>query len=263
MVGKSDTRKGSLMKHYQRWGITSVQPVFEGGKYPAKCIINEVFPVSAKVFREGHDALGATVVIVNTQGIESRFHMHSVGYDGDNDWSALVQAPDTVGNCSFYIEGWSDAFKTWQHSAEIKVAVNQDIDLVFAEGVKLFKNWAKVKNLSTKDLGLLSKIADILSDNTLTPDNRYLAATTDDVWRIWLENPLRELVSKGDEYPLTVSRKLSSFCAWYQFFPRSTGAKVMRTTKEITSGTFTTASKELETVKQMGFDVIYLSLIHI
>ena len=36
-----------------------VTPVVEGGRYPAKATVGEAFPVSALVFREGHDQLGA------------------------------------------------------------------------------------------------------------------------------------------------------------------------------------------------------------
>ena len=40
-----------------------VTPVIEGGRYPAKATVGETFPVSAVVFREGHDALNADVVL--------------------------------------------------------------------------------------------------------------------------------------------------------------------------------------------------------
>lgn len=87
---------------FERWGITNVQPVFEGGRFPAKCIINEVFPICAKVFREGHDALGSTAVIVDPKGQEFRFPMRSVGYAGDDDWEGLVQAPYIAGDAFLY-----------------------------------------------------------------------------------------------------------------------------------------------------------------
>ena len=34
-----------------------------GGRYPAKAVVGEVVPVRATVWREGHDAVAATLVV--------------------------------------------------------------------------------------------------------------------------------------------------------------------------------------------------------
>ena len=39
------------------------QPVVSCGAYPAKAVVGEVVPVSAAVWREGHDAVAATLVV--------------------------------------------------------------------------------------------------------------------------------------------------------------------------------------------------------
>src|SRR3954447_16321529 len=46
-----------------RIGIDDVQPVVSGGRYPAKAVVGEVVPVRATVWREGHDAVAATMVV--------------------------------------------------------------------------------------------------------------------------------------------------------------------------------------------------------
>lgn len=46
-----------------RIGIDDVAPVVSGGRYPAKAVVGEVVPVSATVWREGHDAVSATLVV--------------------------------------------------------------------------------------------------------------------------------------------------------------------------------------------------------
>jgi len=43
--------------------IDNVQPVVSCGAYPAKAVVGEVVPVSAAVWREGHDAVAATMVV--------------------------------------------------------------------------------------------------------------------------------------------------------------------------------------------------------
>jgi len=39
--------------------ILDVQPVLECGRRPAKAVAGETFEVSATIFREGHEMLGA------------------------------------------------------------------------------------------------------------------------------------------------------------------------------------------------------------
>ncbi|MGW3954752.1 maltotransferase domain-containing protein, partial [Streptomyces sp. NPDC004752] len=48
--------------------ICDVRPAVECGRRPAKAVVGETFEVSATVFREGHDALGANVVLCDPQG---------------------------------------------------------------------------------------------------------------------------------------------------------------------------------------------------
>ena len=43
--------------------IDDVQPVVSCGAYPAKAVVGEVVPVSAAVWREGHEAVAATLVV--------------------------------------------------------------------------------------------------------------------------------------------------------------------------------------------------------
>ena len=49
--------------------VLDVTPVVEHGRYPAKAVVGESFPVTALVFREGHDQLGADVVLTGPDGV--------------------------------------------------------------------------------------------------------------------------------------------------------------------------------------------------
>ena len=46
-----------------RIGIDDVAPVVSGGRFPAKAVVGEIVPVRATVWREGHDAVAATLVV--------------------------------------------------------------------------------------------------------------------------------------------------------------------------------------------------------
>ena len=43
--------------------IDDVAPVVSSGRFPAKAVVGEIVPVSATVWREGHDAVSATLVV--------------------------------------------------------------------------------------------------------------------------------------------------------------------------------------------------------
>ena len=49
--------------------VMDVTPLVEHGRYPAKASVGEVFPVTALVFREGHDELGCDVVLTDPGGV--------------------------------------------------------------------------------------------------------------------------------------------------------------------------------------------------
>ena len=48
--------------------ITDVAPVVSCGRWPAKAVVGESVPVTATVFREGHDLIGADVVLLRPDG---------------------------------------------------------------------------------------------------------------------------------------------------------------------------------------------------
>ena len=75
-------------------------------------------------------------------------------------------------------------------------------------------------------------------------------------------HPLRELLTVTGPFRFRADRSRALFGSWYEFFPRSEGATRDEKTGKITSGNFRTATKRLDRVAEMGFDVLYLPPIH-
>ena len=117
--------------------ILDVQPAVDCGRRPAKSVAGETFPVSATVFREGHGAVAAAVVLRDPDGSNLPMEMMQALAPGTDRWGAWVTAP-REGDWSFRIEAWSDPIADWHHDAGIKVPRGQDIELVMAEGALLF-----------------------------------------------------------------------------------------------------------------------------
>src|SRR5215212_9747591 len=118
--------------------VFDVTPVVEHGRHPAKAVVGESFPVTALVFREGHDQLGADVVLTDPAGVR-RPPVRMTDADGEVSRMEAVVTPEREGPWTFAIESWSDPLATWLHDAGIKIRADVDVDLMFTEGVLLLE----------------------------------------------------------------------------------------------------------------------------
>jgi starch synthase (maltosyl-transferring) len=242
--------------------VTTVSPVIEGGAYPAKAAVDEAFEVRAQVFREGHDAVNASVVLTDPDGNETIERMHPTTPAGLDWWSAWVRM-DREGSWTFRVEGWSDPWETWVHSAEIKIPAGIDVQLVCTEGNTLFQSAAAraEEARASGDAALLRAAGQTLSSGQQVED-RLEVVLADEVRDAMDRFGPRELISPTPDYPVFVDRQKALFSSWYEFFPRSEGARFDETEQRWISGTFDSSHSRLEAAAAMGFDVVYLPPIH-
>lgn len=254
----------SLFQGHDRIGripVLNVMPTIEQGRWPTKAVIGESVPIQATVFREGHDAVAATAVLIDPEGVvHSNVKMRDIS-PGNDLFEARV-IPDREGDWTFRVEGWSDPYSTWRKTAEAKVPENQDIELVFAEGVQLFEHAGKRRGLGRKQAAILTDAARAMADTDRPAPARLAAATAPQVLHVLEENPVREFVSASLEFPLRVEREVALFSSWYEMFPRSEGARFDTKTGRWISGTLTTAAQRLRAIAKMGFSIVYLTPIH-
>src|SRR3954447_12505383 len=218
--------------------IVDVAPVIACGRWPAKSVVGESFVVSATVFREGHDLLGANVVLRGPRGAKGPWAPMRLLAAGTDRWGAEVAA-DTEGEWTFHVEAWGDPMGSWLHAAEIKVPAGLDVELMLEEGALLFERAAGGVKGAERDL--LGGVVKALRDETRPATVRLAAATAADVAQVLARKPLRELVTRSDRYPLRVERERALYGSWYEFFPRSVGA-VQNPDGSWQSGTFATAA---------------------
>ncbi|MEV5612073.1 alpha-1,4-glucan--maltose-1-phosphate maltosyltransferase [Streptomyces sp. NPDC052225] len=238
--------------------IRDVRPVIDHGRRPAKAVVGETFPVTATVFREGHDAVAANVVLRGPDGRTGPWAPMRELAPGTDRWGADVAA-DTTGTWHFRVEAWSDPVSTWRHTAQIKIPAGIDTELVLDEGALLYERAAEGVPEQLRETVLQAAAA--LRDPGRAPAARLAAALTPDVDEVLSRHPLRDLVTASDEWPLLVERERALYGAWYEFFPRSEGA-VVEPGKPPVSGTFATAAERLPAIAAMGFDVVYLPPVH-
>jgi starch synthase (maltosyl-transferring) len=253
-----------------RIGLNSIHPSVECGALPAKAVVGEHIPIRACVFREGHDAVGASVRWVAPEGVVqpdgqlNRMQHTGIGTD---QWltSVVGTAP---GLWTFTVEAWSDPLGTWFHAVEVKVDAGQSAEELandLATGALLFDRLAPTLP-DDKLAAMVSLAAADLRNTTSDLHLRLTRALSREVRTAAHEYPLRELVTASAAYPVLVERERALYGAWYEFFPRSIGAELAgdpaHPARPKRHGTFADATRHLDYVADLGFDVVYLPPIH-
>ena len=276
--------------------ILDVQPVIECGAYPAKAVCGEAFDVSATVFREGHEMLGAGVALRRPDGHrEPLAAMHELA-PGTDRLGARVMVT-SAGLWHFRVEAWGDPVAGWRHDAAIKVPLGQDTELMLTAGALLFERAAKnirpaapgpgsrpgkssrpgktgppaARAAAAEDPAVawaaaaraaLDGVAARLRDPAIPAAARLAAALNPEITAILAARPLRDLLTRSRWCPVMVDRERALYGSWYEFFPRSEGASIGPDGQHPRSGTLRTAACRLEAVAAMGFDVVYLPPVH-
>ena len=282
--------------------ILDVQPVLECGRRPAKAVAGETFEVSATIFREGHEMLGAGVVLRTPTGERQPLVGMASAMPGTDRYAAQVTV-GCEGRWQFQVEAWGDSIAHWRHDAGIKVPRGLDVGLMMAEGAILFERaarslrpnravpagsagpvgpagpggpaappappgarWAhaaRAAQSAQAARSALLALAARLRDPAIPPWDRLAAADDDEILAILAAHPLRELLTRSPSYPLAVHRQRALYGAWYEFFPRSEGVRTdPMGRREPTGGTLRSAACRLEQIAAMGFDVVYLPPVH-
>lgn len=244
-----------------RLGIDEVHPVLDGGTCPTKAVVGEVVPVSALIWREGHDAINATLNIKGPK-TGAKWVKHPMTVDAtDPDLRHGLFVADTPGTWSFRIDAWSDPYATWRHAVTAKIQAGQGAaelanDLAFGHGLLLRAQ----KGAAKADRPQLADAAADLQNTELAISQRVAAALSEQVAAILHEAPVRDLLTRGKVYQINVERTKALYSSWYELFPRSTGG-VDEAGNPI-HGTFGTTAEALTRVAQMGFDTVYFPPIH-
>ena len=166
--------------------IQEVSPQVDCGRYPVKRTVGDVIGVTARIFRDGHETLGATVRYKRPDA--TRWSETPLEPLGNDVWAGSFEA-DRPGPWSFRIEAWVDRVSSFQEELRRKVAAGQ-ADLA----------------------GELSEGAVLLGAEGLTVEKALAATAGTRSEKAWSQT-----------FSVDVDRVLARFGAWYELFPRSWG----------------------------------------
>ncbi|MEU6221655.1 maltotransferase domain-containing protein, partial [Streptomyces sp. NPDC047022] len=183
--------------------VLDVHPLVLQGRRPAKAVAGEEFEISATVFREGHDAVAANVVLTDPQGRPGPWTPMRELAPGTDRWGATVSAP-FEGRWTYAVQAWGDPVGTWRHHAEIKIPAGIDTELVLAEGADLYERAAAgvPEDESEGGRDVLLAAVDALRDTGRPASSRLAAGLAPEVGVVLARWPLREGVSSSVVLPL-------------------------------------------------------------
>src|SRR4051794_20548641 len=170
----------------RRIQIQRVTPQIDCGRYAVKRTAGDRVDVTATIFRDGHETLGAAVRYKPAGA--TRWQEASLEPRGNDYWegSFVVESP---GTWCYRVEAWVDRVASYHHELQRKVDAGQE-------------------DLS----GELAEGAVLLGKERVTVEEALAAPAGDGSEKTW-SPPLE----------VDVARELARFGAWYELFPRSWG----------------------------------------
>lgn len=233
--------------------VEHVTPALDAGPYAVKRVLGDALQVEADLICDGHDVVTGRVLYRPRACREWREQrlMPLV-----NDRFAARFTLDQLGVWQFVVEGCVDGFSTWRRALERKQlgASRADVIAHLRQGAAVLR--ATAARASDLDHGLLLAAADRLDDAERRPKEAAEAGSDPVLFGLATRYPPFEHAGRSDRtFELVVEPALARFSAWYEFFPRSTGARGEH-------GTLATSHARLQYAADMGFDIVYLPPIH-
>jgi starch synthase (maltosyl-transferring) len=236
--------------------IEEIQPSVDGGRYPAKRIVDDVVTVTAAIFSDGHDHVAARLLYRHSS---QRKWQTAPFAELNNDLWAAKFVVDQIGAWQFTVEAWVDHFDTWVYDLGKRLAAQaaggQDIPLALRIGATHVEAASgRAKGADAKTLKLFAARLIELAEQNL---EQYDSPLTGEMIALVAKYPDLSYSTKyPTELPLWVDRKRARFSSWYELFPRSASSVPGK------HGTLRDVEARVHEIAGMGFDVLYMPPIH-
>lgn len=235
--------------------ISNLSPVVECGRFPTKRVVDESILVEADIFKDGHDVL---VAVVGWRETGKKAWTEAPMFALENDrWSASLNFPET-GRYEINVAAWADDFLTWVHDFERRLTGDQEDFSTEIEEGRVILNNAAIR-AATGKAGKDAEAIEELTTKLMKTDPLEVPALVNDpdILSLLARWPDRSLATNAaSPIDVVIETKLSSFSAWYEFFPRSAEGI------EGKHSTLRDCLPRIEEAKEMGFDIVYFPPIH-
>lgn len=259
--------------------IAKVSPSVDGGRYPAKAVVNQSVTINATIFGDGHNRLAARVIWKKADA--SVWLSEPMLLLGNDLWEAQI-LPQEVGKFYFKIEAWLDRWQNYHHELYEKHYAGIPVELELHEGQLLLqeifdyalaqdkapemeRDDADITVISPHQISRSEAVA-LMKDSLAQLARARESNDLEQQVHVLLRQPLAEAVEvleprkfltrPEQAQVIDVERTQAGFSSWYELFPRSI------TSSPDGHGTFDDVISRLPAVQGMGFDVLYFPPIH-
>ncbi len=247
MYDQSLSRPKGAFYEAPRIAIEAVSPAIDDGRFPARTLVGQDLEIGCDIICDGHDILAA---IVLWRPVETpSWTEQSMTLEGNDRWLARIPMHE-LGQVVFTIEAWVDTFASLRANMAMKHAAGQSVSVEMQEGMELVSQAAEHSRMAA--------LIDLVARLSAADDNerRNLLADAGTA-RLMQEADARAFrVRHPRELVVDVERSAAGFASWYEIFPRSQGTDLDR------HGTFDDVIARLPVIRDMGFDVLYITPIH-
>jgi starch synthase (maltosyl-transferring) len=230
--------------------IENVAPTVDGGRYPVKREVGATVPVTADIFKDGHETL---IAFVKYRRVRERDWRESPMRFIDNDrWGGNFTL-DANDRYVFTIEALPEPFSSWLADLAKRTAAQQDVTSELLEGAALIR--AAAERAPRADSRALREAVRRI-EHASSQAGAVAAARDEQLALLMRSNVDRTHATWAErEFQVVADRERARFAAWYEFFPRSGPTPGHH-------ASFKDAEAQLERAAAMGFDVVYLPPIH-
>jgi starch synthase (maltosyl-transferring) len=235
----------------ERIVIQNAAPAVDNGAFAAKRCVGDRVAISAEIFADGHDQLGAAVRY-RQPGARSWRELPMRWID-ERDGGVRYAAElllDRAGRWEYDVTAWIDRFGTWRGELARKLqAGQQQLAGELSEGVLLLES-ASARARVAADRKLLDHAIGVLSDAQVPESAKHDVALGEELFTaVEAEQERVGAVSLPAPLRIEVDRVRARFGAWYELFPRSWGG-------------LRGVERQIPLFAERGFDILYLPPIH-
>ena len=227
--------------------IDRVGPEVDGGRFAVKRVRGDEVVIEADIICDGHEELDCRLHV--RHGETGQWAVTPMACEGNDLWKGSFIA-DRIGLWHFFLTARIDTFATWLRDlgrreqagddlhvelitgSQIVAAAAHSAPAAIAAEIELFA--IKLRSPSWKDVVHGDRLRELMS----------------------LYSDRRDETRLDQPRPIWADRARARFSSWYEVFPRSWG----RVAGD--HGTLSDLADRLDSIRWMGFDVLYLTPIH-
>ncbi|MDE3111257.1 MAG: DUF3416 domain-containing protein, partial [Acidobacteriota bacterium] len=235
--------------------IEHVRPEIDGGRFPIKRTPDEIVEVTADIYADGNDVLGAR--LLHRPKSQSDWSVAPMQEIVNDAWTGEFRIASQERHL-YTIQAWPDPFKSWVRDLKKRADAAQELSIEFLIGAELIAAAASRAKLVSIDSEALHQFARNLRDYHKTDSTKAFETAQSPELALLMDRypDLSAATLYERELVVEVDRARARFGAWYEMFPRSC------TDDSARHGTFQSCIERLDYVAAMGFDVLYLPPIH-